>query len=196
MKRSSHSWAIVFIFTFTAYHTSAQRFIGGLTAGVNLSQIDGDRLAGFHQPGLNAGARVAAVLGERWQLSVEMLYSQQGARRSRYDDPGAALDNIRLNYVEAPFMLHFKEWKLLASAGLSYARLINARVIDIFGEEVTDSQNLDPNQFLVVLSATYFFSDKWGLNVGWSRSMNNMKADPGAGKWIGRNIHIRGLYLF
>ena len=77
--------------------TEGRRFIAGLVAGVNLSQIDGDDLVGYDQIGLNAGARVATVLSPRWQLSMELLFSQQGSRKTRNDPPSAALENIRLN---------------------------------------------------------------------------------------------------
>lgn len=174
----------------------AQRFQGGVVAGINLSQIDGDRLAGFNQPGINAGGRVAAVLSERWQLSLELLFSQQGSHRTLRDDPSATLDVIRLNFVEVPVMINFLEWKLHIGAGLTYARLISYRVEDIFGADVTDSQDYAPNQLLFAVGATYFFTPAVGLNIGWNKAISNLQADSGAGRFIGRNIQVRGVFLF
>ncbi|MFM8361426.1 MAG: hypothetical protein ACKOA4_01895, partial [Haliscomenobacter sp.] len=64
-----------------------QRFKSSFNAGLNLSQIDGDRLAGFNQPGLAAGLKVNTVLRPRWEWSLELLFSQQCARRNTNDDP-------------------------------------------------------------------------------------------------------------
>ncbi len=80
----------------------AQRFIGGAIGGFNFSQIDGDELAGFHKFGFNVGGYVSAVLAERWQLSMELLFSQQGSKLSSRDGFNAAFDRIHLNFVEVP----------------------------------------------------------------------------------------------
>ena len=62
---------------------SAQTFSAMLVGGFNLSQIDGDKLGGFNKIGFNTGARVSAKLSDRWSLSTEFLYSQQGASYNR-----------------------------------------------------------------------------------------------------------------
>ena len=83
-----------------------------------------------------------------------------------------------------------------ARAGVSYARVISSKVVDIFGEDVTDTQNYNSNLFLVVVGATYYFNEHIGLNAGWSKALNNLQAEEGAGKLISRNIILRGVYLF
>ncbi len=176
--------------------TEGRRFIAGIVAGVNLSQIDGDDLVGYDQIGLNAGARVATVLSERWQLSLELLFSQQGSRKTRNDPPSAALESIRLNFVEVPLLINFQEWRFHVSAGVSYARLINARVRDILGEDVTDTLAYQDNNFFLLLGATYYFNDRFGLNVGWSRALTNQQGLPNGNRLLGKSILIRGIYAF
>ncbi len=173
-----------------------RRFIGGIVAGINLSQIDGDDLSGFNQVGLNLGGRVAAVLAPRWQLSMEMLFSQEGSHRNLGDPASAGIDRIRLQMVEVPFMLHFLEWKFHVKAGFSYARVITYTVEDAFGEDVSDLQDYRPNLFFIRFGATYYFNPQIGLNLGWNKSLVNMEADNDAGTLLGRNIYIRGVYLF
>ena len=134
-----------------------RRFEAGVVAGMNLSQIDGDDLTGFNKIGVNVGARVDAILTERWRLSLEMLFAQQGASRHKLDNPASAFDKIRLNLVEAPVMVHFQDWKIQASAGVSYARVINAEVIDYTGEDATESYPLQDNLFSIILGGTFFF---------------------------------------
>ncbi len=173
-----------------------QRFIGGLVGGINLSQVDGDKLAGFNKIGFNAGGRVAAVLAPRWQLSMELLFTQLGSSRNNNDDPSASIDKIRLNAVEVPVMINFLEWKLHVSAGVSYLRLINYYVEDVFGEDITDLTNYNEDLFQVIIGATFFFNQRTGLNVNWSKSLNNLQGEPGAGTLLTRNVQVRGVYLF
>ena len=183
-----------------------RRFEAGVVAGMNLSQIDGDDLTGFNKIGVNVGARVDAILTERWRLSLEMLFAQQGASRHKLDNPASAFDKIRLNLVEAPVMVHFQDWKIQASAGVSYARVINAEIIDYTGEDATESYPLQEDLFSIILGGTFFFQENLGINIQWSRWLNNLLVSDGnepsplpgqqSGRWIGRTVTIRGIYMF
>lgn len=172
------------------------RFKASGLLGLNLSQIDGDLLNGFDQPGLHAGMHVSAILNERWELGVELLYNQQGSRRNIYSNSQSIYDNIRLNVVEAPVQILFNEWKFQLGAGLSYARIINAKVIDVSGADITELQNFRDDLINVVLGGTFNFSERWGLNVRWSRSLNNLRQRKDDGLFVARSIGIRALYYF
>jgi hypothetical protein len=176
----------------------AQRFKAGVVAGVNLSQIDGDRLDGYNRLGISAGAKVAAMLTDtgRWQLSMELLYSQRGSNQTVTDDPASIYDNIRLNTVEVPVMLHFKDWKFLFSAGFIYNRLINYSVTDRTGIDITDDQTYDPNMFSFALASTFFFTKNLGLNIRWSRSITDIQADNRDSSFIDRTVAVRAVYMF
>ena len=173
---------------------SGQTFEGGLVGGFNLAQLDGDKLGGFNKIGLNAGARVSANLSERWALSWQLLYSQQGSSRTRDDDPSSIYDKIRLNFVEAPFLLHFTDWKFELDAGVSYTRLISHKVTDFTGQDISDNQNYRPNSFFAVLGVTFWQNDTIGWNFRWIKAFNNLQADAGNGRFIGRTISLRLYY--
>ena len=183
-----------------------RRFEAGLVAGFNLSQVNGDLLYGFNKIGLNVGGRVDAILAERWRISLEMLFTQQGASRDKLDNPASSFDKIRLNFVEAPVMVHFQDWKIQASAGVSYGRLINYEIISSTGEDATEQIPLREDLFSVVLGGTFFFDEHFGLNILWSKWINNLRiSDPNepiplpsqeSGKFIGQNVTIRGIYMF
>jgi len=173
-----------------------QRFIGGLVGGINLTQVDGDKLAGFNKIGFNIGGRVAAILAPRWQLSMELAFTQLGSSRNNNDDPSATIDKLRLNAVEVPVMVNFLEWKLHVHAGVSYVRVINYYVEDVFGEDITDLADYNENLFQFIIGASFFFNDHVGLNVNWSKSLNNLQAEAGAGTLLTRNVQIRSMYLF
>lgn len=174
----------------------AQRFQAGVVAGVNLSQIDGDRLAGFNQPGLAAGAKVATILSDRWQVSLELLYSQQGARRTNKDDPFSAYEKIRLNFVEVPVLINFKEWKFHLSGGIAYNRLISSKIIDASGVDVTDLQDFKENVFALVLGGIYYFREDMGMEVRWMRSLTDLQAQKDRDSFIGRSLSFKLVYLF
>ncbi len=172
----------------------AQRFEGGLTAGINMSQLDGDLMAGYNQIGLSGGIRASAMLAEKWRLGIELLYSQLGSDRAR-NDFYSLYDNIRLNFVEAPVLLSFTDWKFRIYTGASYSRLINYKVISSLGEDITDQQNYNPDMFSLIFGASFHFTEKIAADVRWSRHLNSLQADRGDGRILGRQIGIRLLYI-
>ena len=184
---------ILILSTGSLTSTSAQRFKGSLIGGFNLAQLDGDDLSGFNKIGLNAGAKVAAVLSDRWQLSLEMLFAQQGSHRTRDDLYYGLYNNIRLNLVEAPVMISFKDWKFHVSTGFSYARLISYSAESPLGEDLTDTETYREDLYFWIVGATYYFHERWGVNVRWQRALVDLETQEGK-TLLGRNVAIRLVY--
>lgn len=149
----------------------SQRFKAAVVAGLNMAQIDGDDLAGYHQPGINAGLRTSALLSDKWQVGLELLFSQQGSDRVPDDPFLTNYDKIRLNMIEVPAMMLFSEWKIQLAAGLSYSRLINYRIRDLGGNDIAPNFDIDRNNVSILLGGTYFPSEKWGLDARWTRAL-------------------------
>lgn len=110
-----------------------KHFLGGLTLGLNASQVDGDDFSGFHSAGLNAGGLVYWFFAKDVAASMEFLFSQKGSHgvRESYSPYGGAYYakyKMRLNYIEVPVVLHylFKE-KYLAGIGGSFNALLSAK---------------------------------------------------------------------
>jgi hypothetical protein len=107
-----------------------QTFFGGIVAGLNACQVDGDRYAGYHKPGLNVGLQGYARAG-KCQLSIELLYAQKGARNVQLVNSPAVgtvpeTYVLRLNYVEVPVMVQIPVLpRMFLGAGVSYAQLLN-----------------------------------------------------------------------
>ena len=171
-----------------------QTFKASIVAGPTLAQLDGDRLVGYNKFGIQTGMRVKVDWNERWANSLELLFSQEGSSRTLNDDLSAVFDKIKLNFVEVPVMMHFSDWKFELGAGLSYARLMNYKVVDITGEDVTNTQLYSDAIYSLVLGVSFHFNDRTSLNVRWSKYLNDLQADPAAGKMIGRVVSVRGLY--
>ena len=104
----------------------AQRFLGGLSAGINLTQVDGDIFYGYSKVGFNVGPMVAVPFGKnrKWSASLELLYSQKGSRHKGSAD--STNYSLRLDYAEVPVLIHFTDKKLISGGvGFSYGQLIN-----------------------------------------------------------------------
>ena len=182
-----------------------RRFEAGVVAGLNLSQVDGDKLLGFYKYGFQGGIKADAILSDRWKIGIELLFSQQGARQSRLEAPSSELDveNIHFNMVEAPILVHFRDWKLQLTAGGSYGNIINYSVTEVTGEDGLANHPISQDIFSVILGGSFYFTDNWVMDIRWSRWLNSPYSDELAEAndqtlvpWIGRSITIRGCYLF
>ncbi|RYD59104.1 MAG: PorT family protein [Sphingobacteriales bacterium] len=151
-------------------------FHGGLVAGGNFTQVDGDNYAGYGKTGLNAGAIVFTHFTGSAAASLEILYAQKGARASHakrsLGNGNYIIESYRigLNYAEVPILLHYYDKrKNYFGAGMSYSQLINNT------EEATTTPGLPNN---VDLEKQYPFK-KYDLNF-----------------IIGANVKVyKGLYL-
>jgi hypothetical protein len=173
-----------------------QRFKASILGGFNFAQIDGDLLYGYHQIGFCAGPQVNAILSKRWEWGVGIQYAQQGARRAPRDYASSIYQSIRLNLVEVPVLFHFNEWKFQLDGGFSYGRLINSKIIDVTGVDITETQRLSDSAISLVLGGSFKFSDHWGLSMRFTRSLTNFRKNSADGTFISRNVGIRMAYFF
>jgi len=124
-----------------SFSLEAQTFKAGLILGLNASQIDGDDVGGYSNPGLRAGIRASTMLkNEKLQLDTDMLFSQRGSRPSANEVNIIGLDwSFRMDYVEVPVTLRYSDWyvedgdyyKVYAKGGLSYGRFFRSKHSDL-----------------------------------------------------------------
>jgi hypothetical protein len=130
-------------------------FYGGLIAGANFAQVDGDYFAGYHKIGLNAGGIMYAQLAKHVALSLEILYVQKGSR-SIYDqvspyNRSVIIKNysIAANYAEIPLMInYFDKRKSHFGIGVSYGRLVNSK--EVVASKVDTSKTIDNLDFNIL----------------------------------------------
>jgi Outer membrane protein beta-barrel domain len=115
------------------YIVKPREFYGGLVAGANFSQVDGDYYAGYHKVGANVGGIVYARLAKKLALSMEILYTQKGSKSSgaelseKLPDVYIVKYGINNTYAEVPVMINlFDRQKSHIGIGLSYSRLVNS----------------------------------------------------------------------
>lgn len=120
----------------------AQKFEGGISGGLNFSQLDGDLLSGYNKLGLNAGFWVSFPFDDKWSGGLEFLFSQKGAQRSINEENIAStrtFDRYRINYIDVPLYMGYTYKKFTFQAGLVGEVLISAKVEDFTGtQDFTD----------------------------------------------------------
>jgi hypothetical protein len=118
--------------------TWSQHILGAVSAGINLSQVDGDEVYGFNRVGFNGGPSVIIPFGKdkKWSVTMELLYSMQGSRqKSEYavTDTVIRRDSLKfydgyklsLNYVQIPVIVHFTDKRRFAGGvGFLYGQLV------------------------------------------------------------------------
>jgi hypothetical protein len=97
---------IIVIMVFSFDPLSAQRFQGGLLAGVTASQVDGDSYAGFNKLGLQGGVFVNAHLKNNFGAQLEIRYAGKGARKPTSSDD-TEIYKLALHYIDLPLMVTY-----------------------------------------------------------------------------------------
>ena len=104
------------------FNSRAQRFEGGVIAGLNASQVDGDFTSGYHKPGIAIGGFVQNNFSRTLFACMELKFNQKGSRRN--PDPKISVDQskyiMRLNYADMPVYLGVRtSEKISFIAGIS-----------------------------------------------------------------------------
>jgi len=114
---------------YSQYRESYNTFVGGLVAGANFTQVDGDGYRGYHKTGINAGGIVYLPFGNMDMpvegtiaLSMEVLYVQKGSASNGPSQAyGLLSQNINLQYGEVPIQLNYFRGAQKSSVGAGLA---------------------------------------------------------------------------
>jgi hypothetical protein len=181
------------------------RFRGGVVAGFNAAQLDGDASAGYNKVGLNVGAKVLIELTGRFQISTEILLSQRGSRTTEKEAP--VTRSCTLNYLEVPVLLNIRDWikksddeqeyyKVGFSFGFVYGRLFKSTASPNFLHAPVLNK-FATNDVGFAGGVHYFINPNWGLSCRATKSFNKVfnpdkyTNDPLAGGFFA----LRGHYL-
>lgn len=205
---------ILIILIFTSYTLNAQEyyiedphtFFGGVVAGGNFTQVDGDNYAGYRKTGLNVGGIVYARFAKHIAGSLEILYVEKGSKSSavkRVNSGFADINsyNIKLNYAEIPVMInYFDKNKANFGLGLSYAQLIsssetattsNAALNDSLHFERYPFKKSDVN---FIIGGSLRFFKGFYINLRFQYSILPVRQDWN--KEFGRANHYNNLWTF
>jgi len=137
---NSRRLIILFIVSFLLFlpgHLFSQHILGAVSAGINLSQVDGDEVYGFNKVGLNIGPSAIIPFGKdkKWSVTLELLFSQLGSRQKSEYPVSTTIDSARagfydgyrlsLTYVQVPVIVHFTDKRVIAGGvGFQYGQLV------------------------------------------------------------------------
>jgi hypothetical protein len=205
---------ILIILILTSYNLQAQEyyiedphtFFGGVVAGANFSQVDGDNYAGYRKTGLNIGGIVYARFAKHVAGSLEILYAEKGSNSStvkRTNSGTADINsyNIKLNYAEIPVMInYFDKNKANFGLGLSYAQLISsAETATTTSAALNDTLHFErypfkKNDINFIIGGSLRFFKGFYINLRFQYSILPVREDWN--KEFGRANHYNNLWTF
>jgi hypothetical protein len=154
----------------------AQRVIGGLSLGANLTQVDGDEFYGFHHVGVNFGPMVTLPFGKNrnWSVSMELLYSQKGSHHSGATD--STTYSLNLDYIDVPVMVHFTDKKFIsAGLGFCYGQLVNKSESDLYISPDSLKGPMRPYDLSVLGEVSLRVWKRLWINVRYQYSMLSLR---------------------
>lgn len=160
----------------------AQRFEGGILAGYNATQVEGDTYKGFHKPGILAGFYVQTDFAPAVFGAMEIKYSQKGARNKvKPKEPEKYV--MRLGYIDIPVYMAFRTSdRGSIIGGVSTGFLIHSAEFDEYGEFVLEDQNafnsIDLQPFL---GFQFDFLDRVKADLRFALSVLPVRGQPGEG---------------
>jgi len=164
----------VLLILLLANSLDAQDFKGKIIAGINSSQIEGDRLKGYNKPGLVLGIGAAFPINSEWSIEPELLYAQKGSRSSQNEQAlNGKIETIALTYIDLPIIVNYKlREDLVLQAGLSPNYLIGAEIDPgtNIGFQNARSQFRDYD-ICISGGAEYIAWETIGLNIRWNYSL-------------------------
>lgn len=170
---------LILLFFMCFLGSYAQKFEGGVTGGLNMTQLDGDKLSGYNKAGLNGGFWISYPFNDKWSAGLEFLYTQKGAIRTTSQDTilsPETFDRYRINYLEIPLFAAYSYKKFSFQGGLALGVLLKAEVEDFTGnQDFTDQFKPFDNQFL--LGAVYTINKKTAVQLRYQYSIRSLGKD-------------------
>lgn len=189
-----------------------RKFTGGLVAGMNACQVDGDYLNGYHKLGLNVGAVAFVNFKGQFAASLELLYSQKGSysvttSESPYFGTYFARYSIHINYAEVPVIFHYYyNARYHFGVGASYNVLAGSKEMY---NDASYNVELDPKLYpfnrqtidgilnaSVVLYKGLLLNARYQYSLTTIRKLENIPADLGFENEKNNMFSFRLMYLF
>ena len=173
-------WLILMVFVATT--ANAQRFEGGVLAGLNASQVDGDGYSGYKKPGIVAGGYVLTHFSRTVFSGMEIKFAQKGSRKN--PDPkkeDQTIYKMRLNYIDLPLYLgvHTSENTSIL-AGLSAGYLMSGTEYDNYEKFPAEDQHAF-NDFDIqgFLGFRFQMTDRLFIDLRGAYSLLPIREKPG-----------------
>jgi hypothetical protein len=172
--------AVIYLlsFLFLSVASYAQKFEGGLVAGLCASQVAGDTYSGYDKAGIYAGGYVSLALNNRMDLRLELGYIQKGSRKNEVpekEDYDSYL--MRLGYVEMPLLFRFHlRSKLVLEAGPAMSFLIHSREKKL-NQVLEDSNPFKKQNLSIIAGISYPLTDRISAGLRTNNSLFSIRKD-------------------
>jgi opacity protein-like surface antigen len=180
---------------FSYLPVSAQRFEGGLLAGMTASQVDGDSYSGYNKLGFQGGVFVSTAFNKNFGAQMEIRYAGKGAQKvTTTDDP--VVYKLTLHYIDLPLMATYTlKKKIVFDLGFVPGYL--------FAKNGKDSGGPMPQEFLVefkkmdiawLIGINYRITENLKVNFRYSYSLmsiNDFDGASGIYTWFGNFVGYR-----
>ena len=220
MNNNYKTFIVAFLLFFTEGRVVAQtRFKATALAGINFSQIGGDKQEGYRQRGVSLGLGGSLYLRPDIEIGTELLYNVKGAKpNTEIPANGLGFDNnyfstFSLAYSEIALFSNFhlspnfekKYYKRSFLVGLSYGRLLKSSTSIIkyntrlTAFETAVSSQYNPHDFSVILGLAQMVTPKIGISIRHTLSINYLYKNPSYKFGYGNNgadfEHLKPFFL-
>lgn len=184
-----HLSVLIILMVFTGIAAYSQAFQGGVLAGLNASQVDGDSYSGYHKPGIVAGGYVLTNISRTLFSGMEIKFAQKGSRKNPNPKIGDQDKYImRLNYIDLPVYLgvHTSE-RTSILAGVSAGYLMSGTEYDNYGKfQPEDQHAFNKFDYQGFLGFRFKMTERLSIDLRGAYSLVPIRPQPGTGLyyWI------------
>lgn len=172
----------------------AQRFEGGILAGFNGTQVEGDAYKGYNKPGALAGFYVQTDLAPAVFAAMEIKFSQKGARKKpTVKDPANYI--MRLNYFDLPIYAAFRTSdRGSVIAGLQPGYLLSGREFNEYGEFPPEDQHpFNSFDLQALIGFQFDFLDRIKADLRFALSVLPVRDKPGDTNYYWQNSEFNNV---
>ncbi|MBQ0112644.1 MAG: outer membrane beta-barrel protein [Bacteroidales bacterium] len=190
MKSLKHIFLFFVLSVLMSLNVNAQFFKGFVSGGFSASQIDGDEVYGFKKVGFTGG--IGAMMpfnadrpNEGLQFSLEINYSNRGAKENHWGDPFKY--EASLDYIDIPVMVHWidKRGGVTLGIGAQYGRLVHSyeawgltdTLIHGMERPLTTNARFDKNDWSFVGDLRFTMWQKFKIDVRYQYSLVPIRKD-------------------
>lgn len=176
--------------------TLAQRFEGGLIAGFNASQVDGDLYKGYHKPGIALGGYVQTNLSRTIFAGMELKLMQKGSRNiDSLAVEGQIKYIMRLNYVDLPVYLGIRTSERISLLlGISPGYLLSGMEYNDYGKFPEQDQNpFNPVDVQGLLGFRFQMTRRIFVDLRGAYSLTPIRKQPGDPLWYWKSNQFNNL---
>jgi len=157
---------------------TGQSFSGGLLAGFNGSQVDGDTYAGYNKAGLALGAFASTQFKDNFSGELQIKFMQKGAKK-KITENDLSQYTSKLNYIEIPVLFRYHQTKKISwHGGPAFGYLFKYSVENENGSLNEDDISFRKFELSGLVGFQYQIIEKIGVSVSFSYSLMPIADSP------------------